>query len=129
VNDPAVPDEASSDASRLTDSAPRRTFLAAERTYLAWIRTGLAVLALAIAVGRLLPALLGTPAAAFTVLGVAYGLFGIYLIVFAALRWRAVRRALEADRPIPTEGAAILTVSLSAAVLAVATLVVMVVVK
>jgi putative membrane protein len=129
VGEPAIPDEASPDSSRLADSAPRRTFLAAERTYLAWIRTGLAALALAIAVGRLLPALLGTSIAAFTILGVAYGLFGIYLIVFAALRWRSVRRALEADRPLPTEGAAIATVSVSAVVLAVATIVVMLVVE
>jgi len=84
-------------------SAPRRTWLAAERTYLAWLRTGLASLGLAVAVGRLVPALIDASHVAFGLLGVGYGMLGIFLIFLAAYRTQRVRRALAARQPLPTD--------------------------
>lgn len=68
------------------DSAPRRTLLAAERTYLAWLRTGLGALGAAIAVGRIAPALVGGSRFAYALLGVGYGVLGIFFILYAMLR-------------------------------------------
>jgi putative membrane protein len=87
----------------LMDSAPRRTWLAAERTYLAWLRTGLGALGLAIAVGRLLPALVDASHVEFGLLGIAFGVLGVLLLVLAAYRTQRVRSALERQRPLPTD--------------------------
>ncbi len=83
------------------DSAPRRTWLAAERTYLAWIRTALGAFGMALAVGRLLPALTDVSHVAFGLLGAAYGMFGLVLLLLAAYRSRGVRSALAAQQPLP----------------------------
>ena len=91
------------DEDDLTDSAPRRTWLAAERTYLAWLRTGLGALGIALAVGRLLPALIDAEHVAFGLLGVGYGVLGVFLLVMAAYRAQRVRGALAARRPLPTD--------------------------
>ena len=74
--------------------ATRRTFLAEERTFLAWLRSGLASIAVSLAVGRLLPALLDADQDVYRVLGVGYGLLGIFLMVFGAIRQRVVERHL-----------------------------------
>ncbi|MCX6364020.1 MAG: DUF202 domain-containing protein [Actinobacteria bacterium] len=108
------------------DSAPRRTYLAAERTYLAWLRTGLAAIGIALAVGRLIPALIDASQAAFAVLGIGYAVMGIYLIVYAAVSARRIQRALEEDRPLPSDWAAILTTTVGALVLATITMVMLV---
>jgi putative membrane protein len=100
------------------DSAPRRTYLAAERTYLAWLRTGLTSIGIALAVGRLIPALIDASQAAFAVLGIGYGLLGVFLIIYAAVSARRIRRALDEDRPLPGDWAAILTTTAGALVLA-----------
>ena len=105
------------------DSAPRRTYLAAERTYLAWLRTGLAAIGIALAVGRLIPALIDASQSAFAVLGIGYAVMGIYLIVYAAVSARRIQRALEEDRPLPSDWAAILTTTVGALVLATMTMV------
>ena len=65
----------------MPDDATRRTQLASERTQLAWWRTGLAALAVSIGVGRLVPALdHSTVVWPYTLLGVAFALYGIALI-------------------------------------------------
>ena len=109
------------------DSAPRRTYLAAERTYLAWLRTGLASVGIALAVGRLIPALIDASQVAFAILGIGYASLGIFLIIYAAAGARRIQRALEEDRPLPSDWAAILTTTIGALVLAVITLVMLVV--
>jgi putative membrane protein len=83
--------------------ATRRTFLAEERTYLAWLRSGLAAIAVSLAVGRLLPALLDADQGVYRVLGVGYGLLGIFLMVYGAIRQRVVERHLVAGgfAPLP----------------------------
>ena len=83
------------------DSAPRRTWLAAERTYLAWVRTALGALGMALAVGRLLPALTDVSHVAFGLLGAAYGLFGLVLLLLAAYRSVGIRASLAAQQQLP----------------------------
>lgn len=89
-----------SDDTPAPDAAPRRTLLAAERTYLAWLRTGLGAIGVSLAVGRLLPALLGGPHAAYAWLGAGYGALGVFFIVYALLRARRLQSALSAGRNI-----------------------------
>jgi Domain of unknown function (DUF202) len=70
-----------------TDDATRRTQLASERTQLAWWRTGLTALPVSIGVGRLVPALDdSTVEWPYTLLGVAFALYGIALIAYGNLR-------------------------------------------
>jgi len=109
------------------DSAPRRTSLAAERTYLAWLRTGLAALGLALAVGRLIPALIDVQRLPFAALGLGYGLFGAFLIGYAAYNTLAARRALEANGPLPDDRWAIIVTTVAGLALALATVLLVVV--
>jgi putative membrane protein len=74
--------------------ATRRTFLAEERTYLAWLRSGLAAIAVSLAVGRLLPELLDADRGVYRLLGIGYGLLGVFLLGYGVVRQRAVERAL-----------------------------------
>ncbi|MFI9012329.1 YidH family protein [Actinosynnema sp. NPDC053489] len=76
-----------------------RFTLANERTFLAWIRTALGLLAGGVAVGQLVPPF-AFPGATL--------LLGLMCIALAAVlaatsypRWRAVQRAMRADRPLP----------------------------
>ena len=108
------------------DSAPRRTYLAAERTYLAWLRTGLASIGIALAVGRLIPALIDASQVSFAVLGIGYAILGIFLIIYAAASARRIQNALEEDRPLPSDWAAIVTTTVGALVLATITMVMLV---
>ncbi|HEY5387139.1 MAG TPA: DUF202 domain-containing protein [Thermoleophilia bacterium] len=109
------------------DSAPRRTYLAAERTYLAWLRSGLASIGIALAVGRLIPALIDASQTAFAVLGVGYAIMGMFLIIYAAASARRIHSALEEDRPLPSDWAAILTTTIGALILAAVTMVMLIV--
>jgi len=104
------------------DSAPRRTSLAAERTYLAWLRTGLAALGLALAVGRLIPALIDVHRAPFAALGLGYGLFGAFLIAYAAYNTLSIRAALERNGPLPDDRWAIIVTTVGGLILAVVTI-------
>ena len=80
----------------MPDDATRRTQLASERTQLAWWRTGLAALAVSIGVGRLVPALdHSTVEWPYTLLGVAFALYGIALFGYGNLRGTAVTRAVS----------------------------------
>jgi putative membrane protein len=83
------------------DSAPRRTWLAAERTYLAWVRTALGAFGMAVAVGRLLPALTDSSHVQFGLLGGAYGVFGLLIVLLGAYRSRGVRASLAAQEALP----------------------------
>ena len=123
-----VPPQPSQSAAQTSgDSAPRRTWLAAERTYLAWVRTALGALGMALAVGRLLPALADVSHVSFGLLGAAYGVFGVLLLVLAAYRSRGVRGALAAQEPLPEHGWTLLLVTAYGLVLAVFTIVLIVV--
>ena len=110
------------------ESAPRRTGMAAERTYLAWLRTGLGALGLSLAVGRLIPALISESRVPFAVLGVGYGLFGVFLIAYALYNTRSVRTALAHDAPLPDDSWAIIVTTVFALALAVFTIVLVLVV-
>jgi putative membrane protein len=80
----------------MPDDATRRTHLASERTQLAWWRTGLAAIAVVLAVGRVVPALDDSSVEwPYTVLGVAFALYGIALIWHGNLRGAAVGRAVS----------------------------------
>jgi putative membrane protein len=72
----------------------RRTFLANERTYLAWWRTGLTALAAALAVGRIVPEVARTTRWPYEILGGAYALLGVVVIVYGAVRRKQVDRSL-----------------------------------
>jgi uncharacterized membrane protein YidH (DUF202 family) len=71
-----------------------RTTLSGERTLLAWWRTGLASIAVGIAVGRLVPELNpDNKIWPYTVLGAAYAIYGIALIIYGSVRGREVEFA------------------------------------
>lgn len=78
-----------------TVDASRRTWLAAERTWLAWWRTGIGVAAVAIAVGRLVPAVTHGSRWPFRVIGIAYGLLAVAVLVIGAVRQRSTAEALH----------------------------------
>ena len=92
-HDPS-PDAAASDATR-------RTYLASERTFLAWFRTALASLALAITIGRVLPEITEGDRRVFQVVGLGFGLVGLGVLVYGAVRERMITRALADGRYVP----------------------------
>ena len=73
----------------------RRTWLAAERTWLAWWRTGIAVGAVAIAVGRVVPLITKGARWPFRVLGIAYGVLAIVVLLIGAVRQQRTAEALR----------------------------------
>ena len=84
-----------------TRDATRRTWLALERTQLAWWRTGLTALAVGIGIGRVVPELQDAETQwPFVLVGVAFAVYGITLIVYGAARERYLAADLErgADR-------------------------------
>jgi len=107
-----------------TRDASRRTYLAEERTLLAWWRSGLAAFAVAIGVGRLLPALLEDAGKGpFVALGVAYGLFGLALVLFGTFRERAQAKALAEGGFAQLSSAVVISLSVYLALLVIATIV------
>ena len=89
-----MPPESNGAASQTVD-ASRRTWLAAERTWLAWWRTGIGAAAVAIAVGRFVPAVPHGSRWPFTVIGIAYGLLAVAVLVIGAVRQRSIAEALR----------------------------------
>ena len=82
--------------------ASRRTHLANERTQLAWWRTGLTAIAVALAVGRVLPELAGGGSRwPYSVIGVAFALYGIGLFAYGTQRARRAERTIG---PSPLAG-------------------------
>jgi uncharacterized membrane protein YidH (DUF202 family) len=103
--------------------ASRRTYLAEERTLLAWWRSGLAAFAVSVGVGRLLPALLDEEGSGpFVVLGVAYALLGLGLVLFGSLRERAQTKALAEGGFAPLSGALVIAFTAYLTLLALATI-------
>lgn len=89
--EPAEPGRADPQASDVT----RRTWLAAERTWLAWWRTGIASAAVGIAVGRILPEVTHGARWPFRLLGIAYGLLAVGVLVVGAVRQQRTAEALR----------------------------------
>jgi uncharacterized membrane protein YidH (DUF202 family) len=103
--------------------ASRRTYLAEERTLLAWWRSGLAAFAVSVGVGRLLPALLDEEGRGpFVVLGVAYALLGLGLVLFGSLRERAQAKALAEGGFAPLSRALVTALTAYLALLGLATI-------
>ena len=74
----------------------RRTWLAAERTWLAWWRTGIGASAVAIGVGRVVPELTHGARWPWRVLGIAYGLIAVAVLVIVASASRERRMPFAA---------------------------------
>jgi uncharacterized membrane protein YidH (DUF202 family) len=108
------------------EDATRRTHLALERTLLAWWRSGMAAVAVALAVGRLVPALLGTARLPFAILGAGFGILAVALFVLGGWRDRVVRGALAERRYEPLPDAAVWVITGTFALLAAATIVLIV---
>jgi putative membrane protein len=106
------------------EDATRRTRLASERTYLAWWRTGLTTLAVSLAAGKLVPELSTGAAWPFEAIGVAFALTGLAFIVYAYLRQKRVDDALARGEFAPFDTRAGLAFAVVGALLAVATIVV-----
>jgi putative membrane protein len=76
-----------------------RFTLANERTFLAWIRTALGLLAGGVAVAQVVPPF-SIPQGT-VVLSVGCIALAVVLAAGSYPRWRAVQRAMRADRPLP----------------------------
>ena len=83
------------------EDAVQRTRLANERTYLAWWRTGLTTIAVSLAAGKLVPELSSGAAWPFEVIGIAFGLVGVFMIAYAYARQKRVEDALERGEYAP----------------------------
>jgi putative membrane protein len=81
--------------------AASRTGMAAERTWLAWWRTALGATAGALAVGRFAPQALNAPSTPYIVLGCAYGVLAVALLIVGARRQHGLQRAIERDEQEP----------------------------
>jgi putative membrane protein len=81
--------------------ALRRTRLANERTYLAWWRTGLTAIAVSLAAGKLVPELSSGAAWPFEVIGIAFGLVGVFMIAYAYDRQKRVEAAIVRGDYVP----------------------------
>ena len=73
----------------------RRTWLAAERTWLAWWRTGIGASAVAVGVGRIVPELTHGARWPWRVLGIAYGLLAVAVLVIGGIRQQRTAEALR----------------------------------
>lgn len=109
------------------EDATRRTRLANERTYLAWWRTGLATLAVSFGAGRLVPELSGGPSWPFELIGVAFALVGIGLIVYGYRRHEEVEAALDRGDYAGLSGRVTAFFALAGAVLGLATILIVLV--
>jgi putative membrane protein len=106
------------------EDATRRTRLASERTYLAWWRTGLTTLAVSLAAGKLVPELSTGAAWPFEAIGIAFALVGLVFIVYAYLRQKRVEEALARGEFAPFDTREGLAFAVVGAMLAIATIVV-----
>jgi putative membrane protein len=107
--------------------ATRRTRLANERTYLAWWRTGLTTLAVAIGAGKIVPELTDTARWPAALLGAAYALAGVALVVLGQRRFVLVEAALDRGEFVPLSRRQSSLLAAAGVVLALATLVFVVV--
>jgi inner membrane protein YidH len=103
--------------------ATRRTRLANERTYLAWLRSALTALAVAVGAGKIVPGVADVTKWPFELLGAGFAVLALVLILYGALRYVRVEEALEAGGFAPLRPRNALVLAGAAAVLGVATLV------
>lgn len=107
--------------------ATRRTWLAAERTWLAWVRTGLGFSALALTVGKIVPSLSDAATTwPYEAIGAGYALLGVVVLVYAFARRGAVEEALPRGEYVAASDTVLVGALLGAAVLGLATAVVIV---
>jgi inner membrane protein YidH len=100
-----------------------RSHLAAERTLLAWWRSGLAALAVALGVGRVVPALIDASKGSFVALGVGFAVLALAFTVYGTHRQRQMDRAIAGGDFRPLDGRIVLLLTGLMAILAVATIV------
>jgi putative membrane protein len=125
---PAMPDPTT--PPRSSDSRAR-DHLANERTFLAWVRTGVALVGFGILIAKLRDAAVGLPGPApqaapvaagrSALLGAAFALLGILVIVLGAGRYAAGERAIESNEYQP-RGAQLLVLAFLLVLLGVAVL-------
>jgi putative membrane protein len=107
--------------------AYRRTRLASERTELAWWRTGLTAIAVALGVGAILPEIDSSRTEwPHVVLGAAFALYGVALIVIGTIRGREVDDAVARGRYSELSRQAIVWLTAIGALLGLATAVLLV---
>ena len=84
------------------EDASARTRLANERTQLAWWRTGLTAIAVGLAVGRIVPELSpGSSQLPYSVIGAAFVLYGLALMLYGSARARQIESSLRRGRMLP----------------------------
>ena len=103
--------------------ATRRTRLANERTYLAWLRSALTALAVAIGAGKIVPGVANVSKWPFELLGAGFAVLALVFAIGGARRYVAVERALDAGRYEPLARGESILIGVIAAILGVATLV------
>lgn len=104
----------------------RRTMLAAERTWLAWWRSGIAAATASVAVGGVVPHLVEGDRWPYVWVGAGYALLAMALFTGAWIRQRQVEAALARGGYVGVSATWVLVLSIAAALLAVATLVVII---
>ena len=104
------------------DDVTRRTRLAAERTWLAWWRSGIAAATAAVGVGGVVPQLVDGGGTAYALLGAGYAALAGAMFVGAAVRRRAVGRALDRGGFADVDDRAVIALTVVATVLALGTL-------
>jgi uncharacterized membrane protein YidH (DUF202 family) len=104
------------------DDVTRRTRLAAERTWLAWWRSGIAAATAAVGVGGVVPQLVDGEGTAYALLGAGYAALAAAMFVGAAVRRRAVERALDHGGFADVDERAVFALTFAATVLALGTL-------
>lgn len=102
----------------------RRTSLAAERTWLAWWRTGLGATAVAVGVGRILPGFTHGAHWPLRLLGLAYALLAVAVLVIGAIRQGRVAAALRSGSYDELSSRLVLWLTAAAVALATGTLIV-----
>jgi putative membrane protein len=100
--------------------ATRRTRLASERTFLAWLRTSLTALAVAFGAGKIVPEVSGGSQTPYRIVGAGFGVLGIVVAVYGYVREREVDAALDRGEYVPARADVTLAVSIGAAVLGLA---------
>lgn len=95
----------------------RRTWLAAERTWLAWWRTGIGASAVAIGVGRVVPELTHGARWPWRVLGIAYGLIAVAVLVIGGIRQSRTANALRRGSYDELSGPLVLYLTAAAVIL------------
>jgi putative membrane protein len=105
----------------------RRTQLAAERTWLAWWRSGIAAATASVAVGGVVPEFIEGQRTPYVIVGAGYALLAVALFVGAWIRQRQVDEALARGGYVGVSGTWVLVLSVSAALLGLATLAVIIV--